>query len=384
MDEQNDGKKPKRLTKFNADWLKKYSWVKKHSEHEAFCTKCKLPFKIGIKGEGNLKDHANSKGHKRASAGVQAYFCKYLITLYDLCKTSAKCQAIYAFETYFCVAPTTSQSNVGTSSQSEAASLNQSASVLFTNESRDANQMECDEIQTEKETNEMETEQIDTENIDESCDIATIESTSAVHGEGSVKDIPETHDEDPIKAANLDTNEDIHIYDLGLWMNKRVTTEQKKDLLKRYWVPPETYDFSADSKDPERKFIHSWLETYKPWLVYSKKLKGALCLYCVLFHQNVVQGVLGGFVVHAYTKFKNMHDACKNHAVSSWHQASMKAAIDFSTFVPVDVQMITAHKKLIEENKKIIRSIISNIIFCGITDSPLRGKDANSGKIFRI
>lgn len=62
----------------------------------------------------------------------------------------------------------------------------------------------------------------------------------------------------------------------------------------------------------------------------------------------------------------------------------MKAAIEFTTAELVDLQMVTGHQKLIEENKKIIRSIISNIIFCGTTDSPLRGKDVDSGKIFQI
>lgn len=226
---------------------------------------------------------------------------------------------------------------------------------------------------------------METEHLDESTDFIPMEDTSETHIENIIpmKGTAETHNEDSPVIANLNAKEDISEFDLGVWVNKSLTTEQKSQILKRCWVPPESYDFNADSSDPKRRFIHSWLQIYKPWLVYSKKLKGALCLYCVLFHQNVVKGVLGVFIVSPFTKYKDMHDTCKNHAISQWHQASMKAAISFDTAIPVDVQMISGHQKLIEENKKIIRSIISNVIFCGTTDSPLRGKDGNSGKIFR-
>lgn len=210
---------------------------------------------------------------------------------------------------------------------------------------------------------------METENYDESPDFISMEDT------------PETHDDDSTGIENLNPNDGISEFDLGVWIGKSLTTEQKSQILKRCWVPPENYDFNADSID--RKFIHSWLQTYIPWLVYSKKLKGALCLYCVLFHQNVVKGVLGAFVVSPFTKYKKMHEACKNHATSQWHQASMKVAKSLTDDVPVNIQLMSGYQKLIEENKKIIRSIISNVIFCGTTDSALRGKDANSGTNFR-
>lgn len=181
------------------------------------------------------------------------------------------------------------------------------------------------------------------------------------------------------ESEKLNTNEE---FDLGDWMGKSMSSEQKSQMLKHCWVPPESYNFSADSSDPKRKFIHSWLQTYAPWLAYSKKLKGALCLHCVLFHQTVVKGVFGAFVVKPFSKFKDLHSACQNHATSKWHQASMKAAKSFVEDNPVDVQMITGHDKLIEENKKILASVISSVIFCGRTDSPLRGKEANTGRVF--
>lgn len=47
--------------------------------------------------------------------------------------------------------------------------------------------------------------------------------------------------------------------------------------------------------------------------------------------------------------------------------------------VPVDVQLVSAHQKVIAENRKIMASIISTIIFCGVHDLPLRGKEQHEG-----
>lgn len=212
------------------------------------------------------------------------------------------------------------------------------------------------------------------EHVFESTDSMQSEATSENQNESEIPS------ENPAESANVLTENHSKL-DLGEWVGKSgITTEQKSVLLKNCWVPPASYDFSADSDDPNRKFLYAWLQTYAPWLVYSKKLKGALCLHCVLFHPNVVQGVLGAFIVRPFKKYKELHTACRNHATSQWHQSALKAAKSFVDAIPVDVQMITGHQKLIEENKKIIRSMIKNIIFCGTTDSPLRGKYADSGK----
>lgn len=101
-------------------------------------------------------------------------------------------------------------------------------------------------------------------------------------------------------------------FDLGEWIGKayRMTSAQKSEMIKRCWVPPPSYNFGHDVNDKKRVFIHSWLSTYSPWLTYSMKLKGALCLYCVLFPPTTVQGVLGAFMITPFVRYKHMHDAC--------------------------------------------------------------------------
>lgn len=170
--------------------------------------------------------------------------------------------------------------------------------------------------------------------------------------------------------------------DLGEWLGKSalMTSNEKREMLRSCWKPPEGYNFRQDAIDPKRCFINNWLQIYAPWLVYSPKMKGALCLYCVLFPPTIVQGVLGAFIKTPFVRYKQMHEACKNHASSRWHMDSMSVAKDFMENVPVDVIMVSGHKKIIEKNRNIVSSIISTIIFCGTHDLSLRGKHSDSGK----
>lgn len=82
---------------------------------------------------------------------------------------------------------------------------------------------------------------------------------------------------------------------------------QKLDLSKSCWKPQESYNFRDDTID-KCCFKHSWLKEYAPWLTYSHKLKGALCLHRVLFHQNVVQGVFGAFIVTPFDRYERNDD----------------------------------------------------------------------------
>lgn len=189
----------------------------------------------------------------------------------------------------------------------------------------------------------------------------------------------------PMFTPAFHDDENCPEFDVGKWLGKvsEMTTAQKSDLLYRRWKPTEGYDFRADAENPQRRFIHNWLQTYAPWLSYSKKLKGALCIYCVLFPPTVFQGVLGAFAIKPFTKYKDMHETCQKHESSHYHRTSTQAAKDFMESTPVDVMMITGHEMQIETNRQIISSIINTIIFCGSHDMALRGKENRGGNIFR-
>lgn len=174
--------------------------------------------------------------------------------------------------------------------------------------------------------------------------------------------------------------------DVGDWVRKshQMDKTKKTEMLKQCWQPAQGYNFRGDAKDPKRVFKHEWLQQYAPWLAYSKSLKGALCLHCVLFPPVNVQGVLGAFIVKSFDNYKHMHDACKIHASSNWHKTSTKTAKNYLETVSVNVMMISGHARLIEENRQILLTMISIVRFCGTHDLPLRGKDLESGNIFSL
>nr|CAI5829484.1 unnamed protein product [Callosobruchus analis] len=179
-----------------------------------------------------------------------------------------------------------------------------------------------------------------------------------------------------------------HENDLGRYVGlaTQLSTEKKRELLQNPWIPPRNYDFESDASHLKRKFNHAWLDQYSPWLVYSKRLKGALCKYCVLFPPPIstVRGILGSFMVRPYLKFKNMHEDCRKHATTNLHQTATNAAKNFLENVPVDIQLQSGHQKAIDENRQILSSIISCIVFCGTHDMPLRGKQADEGVLLDL
>lgn len=177
------------------------------------------------------------------------------------------------------------------------------------------------------------------------------------------------------------TVDDCHANDIGKWVSvvSTMKAEQKKELLKNCWQPDQNYDFAADATHLKRKFNWPWLELYKPWLVYSRRLKGAFCLHCVLFKPLNKPGKTLSFIVRPFTQYKNVHEYCQAHASSNPHKEATQSAMLFLNQTPVDLQMQSGHNKIIAENRNILKSIINTVLFCGTHDLPLRGKSNDEG-----
>lgn len=174
-------------------------------------------------------------------------------------------------------------------------------------------------------------------------------------------------------------------YDIGAYVNNdTMSFEQRNDILRNCWTPSETYNFKNDSSCKNRVFRHAWLLQYKPWLAYSPHLKGALCKFCVLFPQKVKRSFKGAFIVTAFTKYKDFHEAARTHANSELHKfASIEVnnvmSITEGKKLPIHLQVHSAADASIEENRKKLFSIASTIVFCGTSDIPLRGKLSETG-----
>lgn len=118
--------------------------------------------------------------------------------------------------------------------------------------------------------------------------------------------------------------------DLGLYLNSQsITDAVKYKLLKHPYVPGSQYNFKNDvAPNSIRCFKISWLNDYD-WMVYSPKLKGALCKCCVLFKPVVKRGVLGAFIIKEFSHYRKLHESAKSHQNSEWHKQSVCAATHF-------------------------------------------------------
>ncbi|CAH0558940.1 unnamed protein product [Brassicogethes aeneus] len=166
--------------------------------------------------------------------------------------------------------------------------------------------------------------------------------------------------------------------DLGDYMESLHIKESKKySLLTCPYVPFKNYDFKKDATGKKRFFQRGWLKVYE-WMVYSKKLKGALCKHCVLFSPNVKRGVKGAFVIKELTAYKHLHEAARKHIESEWHRHSILTSMDFIRIAygnkPTVSELLNNQERdIIEQNRKKLSPIISTILLCGKRDIALRG-----------
>ncbi|XP_065662642.1 uncharacterized protein LOC136085279 [Hydra vulgaris] len=111
-----------------------------------------------------------------------------------------------------------------------------------------------------------------------------------------------------------------------------VFDDLKYHMLTEPFKPHETYDFKKDVPEHEagkQRFRLAWLVQYAPWLAYSSKLKGTVCIYCVFFPQKVHRGFQGAFITTAFIKYKDFNECARNHMSSSWHMCSQQDAENF-------------------------------------------------------
>ena len=177
------------------------------------------------------------------------------------------------------------------------------------------------------------------------------------------------------------TNEPMHIdkNDLSLFFKEayRFSDTRKYDLLCNIWKPDRFFAFPKNASG--RRFQYSWFSSF-PWLVYSKFLDGAFCLYCVLF---------GGESTHNASKLNNLFRAPLNDWKSALrnlnshcsrsliHSTATLRATQFRSCMEnkvqgIDVQLDNAVAKQIELNRQKLVPIVGAVILCGRQNVSLR------------
>lgn len=183
-----------------------------------------------------------------------------------------------------------------------------------------------------------------------------------------------------IGHTSSDSNTPLNSNDLGVYIGRKCTDEQKYLFLKNRWIPEETHSFPISGKR-NLKFQRKWLFEFQ-WLSYSKKLDGALCHFCVLFGQKEVgkgaHTAAKALVTRHFDRWKDAKELFRHHEGLLYHN---NAVVSSQNFIDVhekkkpnvSLQLNTAKRNEIELNRKILSSIIQTIIFCGRQDISLRG-----------
>lgn len=95
------------------------------------------------------------------------------------------------------------------------------------------------------------------------------------------------------------------------------------------WKPSKHYNFKNDVEDSKRPCLYKWFSQYL-WLVYSKLLKGALRLTCVLFRAYVTHGsYFGSFITWSFVNYKTFVEKANQHEKNKWHIESFIPSKDF-------------------------------------------------------
>ena len=82
---------------------------------------------------------------------------------------------------------------------------------------------------------------------------------------------------------------EVSKYDIGLYLNKNINSNQLYDIIENLWKPddkfifPITMEGNGDTKSKGRKrFVKNWFKEHS-WLVYSKLYDSAFCYPCMFF-----------------------------------------------------------------------------------------------------
>jgi len=150
--------------------------------------------------------------------------------------------------------------------------------------------------------------------------------------------------------------------------------------LKNRWIPNEFYKFPI-SGTRKLKFQRNWLLEF-PWLSYSEKLDGAFCVFCFLFcSKEVGKGShisTKSLVVTPFCGWKDAKEQFRYHTNLEYHKTSCIVAQNFidvqeKKIVDISLQLNTARLATIEQNRKILSSIVETIILIGRQEIALRG-----------
>lgn len=171
-------------------------------------------------------------------------------------------------------------------------------------------------------------------------------------------------------------------WDIGLYVERSTTDEEKFNILTNVWSPNQNYQFPPTVQaGRQRRFQHEYLDQFKPWLCWSDYKKGAFCSVCVLFAGEYAgkgsHEKLQIFVNKPFNKYKDAKQDFKKHKEHTYHKHNSSRAENFllsysGKCVDVTQQLHTGWNNQIRENRKRLIPIIETVHFCGRQGISLR------------
>ena len=166
--------------------------------------------------------------------------------------------------------------------------------------------------------------------------------------------------------------------DMGnLYQRNSLDENSKLQILQKHWKPGKSHVFPVRGS---RKFNIKWLDRWS-WLSYSKEVDGAFCVPCVLFgHQCGHNGSkLTKLYKEPLTNWQSAVTRFEEHdKKSNFHKESMAKAIHFKSIMTrktqgIDKQYNKIINERIQNNRKILNSIVETVVLCGRQNLALRG-----------
>ena len=127
-----------------------------------------------------------------------------------------------------------------------------------------------------------------------------------------------------------------------------------------------------------RQFQPEWLRQY-PWLHYSRHVDGAFCRACAFFGPEKAGGQSPGqFVSKPLSTWAKKTQAMNSHSASEYHANSLTRMSEFvkryeNPSQTIATQLNTQLQKTIENNTKVIESLLRVVMLCGKQGLALRG-----------
>lgn len=175
----------------------------------------------------------------------------------------------------------------------------------------------------------------------------------------------------------------------------------KFTLLTEHWTPPNDFIFPYSTREckgkTEKRYLRrGHLDQHSQWLVFSPKLNGLLCKWCVLM--NV--GQFGNSSVHKtnmplqnlvkspqmdYSRLTGATGVLETHSRNQYHINAVQSGRSFiscrtNSSKAVSNQVVAHNQQVIADNRKRLVPIIKSIIFCARQNIALRGH-RDDGKV---